>query len=326
MTQSTKKKRGLLMCATPLQVLIAEKIIEKSPDTDFYLIFTDHDYENKVKFRHYYNRLKSRCVKSLYWTDHYGLKNFVKFRMKLRRSELDIKYDKLYISNLERKHFSYMVSQNPDSDFFTFDDGVGNINTDSHFYTNDKPGFVKRLVWRKLGVKYFIPDLRHKSKLHYTIYKDLPNIINKTEFISLYDADEKALESIDNRKCKSIKIYLGQPLEPINAKFNKDYAADILKKLNIDYYFPHPRESEDSYKEFNIIDSQLIFEDYVVEYLKKHPNVELHIYSLISGALLNINKLHRVTVNYIYDPYLQANYPGFYSLVKNQFNIEIIKV
>ena len=216
------EKKCLLLCATPLQVLIAERIIQKNPDAIFFLIFTDHDYENKTKFLYYFDRLKSQCAQCMYWTDHHGLKNFLKFRMQLRKSGLDIKYDEIYLANLERKHFSYLISKNSQADLFTFDDGIGNINKFTHFHSNQRPSFIKRLIWRTLGVKYFIPDLRRLSKLHYTIYKNLPNIIDKTEYIALYN-DDKNLLPLCNLSNKIVRFYLGQPLEPINPKFNKQY-------------------------------------------------------------------------------------------------------
>ena len=324
MNKVNKEKKCLLMCATPLQVLIAEKIIELNPGKSFYLIFTDHDYENKVKFRYYYNRLKSQCVQSTYWTDAPGLKNFLSFLIKLNTSKLNIEYDELYLANLERRHFQYLVSKNPNASLFTFDDGIGNINKESHFHSDQKPKAIKKIIWKGLGVRYFISDLRRLSKLHYTIYDNISNVIDTTKYLSLYNDENKGGELESDDFIRKVKFYLGQPLSSIDDKFTASYINTILNKLDIDYYFPHPREDALLLEDFNIVQSQLIFEDYIIEFLKDNSHTEVLVYSFISGTLLNINNLNRVQVKYIYDSFLQESYKDFYSIVEKNFNIEFV--
>lgn len=328
MNKSKNRKKCLLICATPLQVLIAEKIISLNSEKDFYLVFTDHNYENKAKFTHYYNRLKSQCLKSIYWTDDPGLKNFLEFKSYFRYSGMDLEYSEIYLANIERRHFQYLFSRNINASLFTFDDGIGNINRNSYFYSNKKPSFIKRIIWNSLGVKHFTPDLRKNSKLHFTIYKDLPNIIHQTYYLSLYNSDllQEKLDSDDSYKSRrSINIYLGQPLDSIDDKFNEAYIFKILNKLDINYYFPHPRENVSPSEQISIINSELVFEDYIIEYLKEHPYTYVNVYSFISGALLNINQIRKVRVKFIFDNTLQKKYKTFYSLIQDNFTIETIK-
>lgn len=316
-----KKAHCLLMCATPLQVLIAERIIELNPNKTFDLIFTKYSNDNKAKFDYYFDRLRSQCSKSLNWIYAPGLSNFLRYKYTLYKSGFHDSYDELYLSNIERRHFQYFVSQSPKAKVYTYDDGMGNINPLSKFYSNATPSFIRKSIWRVLGVKDHLQDVREKSKLHYTIYNGIPNIINNTKYISIFD---RATLKKDERPRETLKIYLGQPLRDIHPKFTDRYILNTIEHLDITFYYPHPRETNPPKGSVQFIDSQLICEDYIIKALKEHPNINIEIYSFVSSVLVNLVGIDRVKVYYIYDSYLQDINRQFYDIAKERYGIESV--
>lgn len=310
----------LLICTSPLQILIAEKIIEADPNKNFDLLVAGSKDNSKCIY--YYNSLKKLCSYSLYYASEPGLKSFLKFIIQFKMSPLNKKYQEIYLASIDSRYFQYIISKNIQSDIFTFDDGVVNITPNSLYYLNNKPILLKRFVWILFGIRYYIKDIKEMSVCHYTIYKNIPNIINNTQLIELYR--KEILHPIKINKI--IKIYLGQPLQNISDKFNDDYIIKVLDTLKIDYYYPHPRERETPVGDFKVIESFLVFEDYIVEYLKDNLDTEVEIYSFFSSAALNVANLERVEIKYLYNSYLYANYKYFYDLAKIEFKIDCLNL
>ena len=128
--------------------------------------------------------------------------------------------------------------------------------------------------------------VKEKSLLHYTIYPNISNIINKTKVVSIFNT-----ENYDNVRSdeKLIKVFLGQPFYNSSIR-NKDFIEKIVKKLDIDFYIPHPRED---YRVENVtyVESKLVFEEL---FAKEFSNKKCIIYTFYSGAILNLLNLSSV--------------------------------
>ncbi|MEA3620623.1 glycosyltransferase family 52, partial [Acinetobacter baumannii] len=72
----------------------------------------------------------------------------------------------------------------------------------------------------------------------------------------------------------------------------------ILKILDVDFYFPHPREKEEI-TSVETIKTRKIFEDYIVELLAKGHFVE--VYTFFSSAALTVANLQNVKVSAVVD-------------------------
>ena len=320
MISTNRKEKCLIMCLTPLQMIIARKVIESNPDKDFDLVAIT--LIDNIKYRNYYKKLKKLCKNSLYYISEKGLIGFLHFVKELKLKEINSDYKCIYLASIDSRYFQYIISKNNLANIYTFDDGIANIISNDVYYSNDAPVIWKKIIWRFIGIKYYIKDIRDKSLLHYTIYDDIPNIIEKTQLIKLYENDE-LIPIIINR---IVNIYVGQPLEEISDIFTTEYISNILQKLNIDFYYPHPRENTIPLGDFEIIESDLIFEDYIIRYLQKNPDIKVRVYSFISSAILNICSLNRIEVNYIYDKELYYKYKEFYDIVNSKFNIDLVKI
>lgn len=315
MDRHKQEKRSLIMCTTPLQMLIAEKIIELNSDKKFDLLVLVSNDNNK--YAYYYSRLKEKCFNSLYCVSDLKINNFFSFIKQLKKNNLNKKYQELYLASIDSRYLQYVVSKNNLSHIYTFDDGTANIIRSSLYYSDNQLSKFKKSIWRILGLKYYMREIKEKTQFHYTLYENVPNIIKKTKFLSLLPRVK--FDSLN--KNKIIKFYLGQPLTEIDEKFNHAFVESKLKKLKVDYYYPHPREKIYPKGDFRVVESSLIFEDYIVQFLIENPNLKVEVYSFISTALLNIVGLKQVSVVYIYDDYLYQLHQNFYNLVERDFNI-----
>lgn len=320
MDHHKQESRSLIMCTTPLQMLIAEKIIELNQDKQFDLLLIVGGEIND-KFLYYYERLEKKCINSMYYIIG-KRKKFFKFNdfKKVFLSFMWGYYNNYYLASIDSKYLQWIILGKSNSSLvYTFDDGVANISRSSGYYKNDNECLVRSFIWRILGVNYSINELKEKIVTHYTIYEDLDNIVENTKLIKFFEVGKSS--------CKNnnvINLFLGQPLYEINSVYTEDFVFKIIDKINIDIYFPHPREY---YKIKNnnveVIETKLIFEDYILSLLEN--NYFVNVYTFISSAGLNVSSLDNTKVFYLYNDYLKENYADFYRIVEDK-NIVLISI
>lgn len=268
---------NLIICCTPLQVLIAEKIIEQHHKELFFGIML-HTVEND-KFTHYKNRLKQKCQVGFFsMLQHSDRINLLKEILKLKKYFNQKNFDKVFLANLSELHIQFLLSFIKFNEINTFDDGAVNIVKNSPFLQESPNTLIRKTINLALGNKYSTQKLRSLSKMHYTIYANFPNIIKNTISIELID---KEISEINTEK--TINILLGQPV------YNSDnaniaLAQSVIQHFQIDYYFPHPREK---YRLENVvyIDTPLIFEDYILSQTRQQ---RYKIYTYFSSVILNL--------------------------------------
>lgn len=323
MKKRNESSKSLIICTTPLQMVIAEKIIQNNQDERFDLItlvVNDND-----KYKYYFNRIKHHCNRSLYYQLTGDLKGFVKFIKEIKNQKFNVSYTKVYLASIDSSYCQYMLSRSRSPEIFTFDDGTANIVPTSIYYSPISYSISKRLARKAFGIKYSMDDIKYNSVIHYTIYKDIPNITKKTKFLNLIDRTHLNNLSI-NHDVKKLNIYLGQPLDEITEYFTHKKLNEILETLNINYYFPHPRETSIPNGNFKVINSNLIFEDYIIQLIQNDISPIVNVFSFTSTAILNISNIRQVKVHYIYHPELEYKLKDLYSLAQISFNIPLIKV
>ena len=314
----------LIMCTSPLQILIAEKIISKNNFSKFDLIYVAISEIEKQKY--YFDKLAIKADQSYFHIfnstsniDH--IINLMEFK-KIIKSKFNGNYSAYYLASVDSIHFGYVLSKkNNNSKIYTFDDGLANIIKSSIYYSYKGPKFWKRIFLRIFGIKYFKQDILNSISMHYTLYKNQSNIINNTCYVEMFNFNKK-VSFIKNGK--KIKIFLGQPLYSINKKFDNDYISLVLENLKIDMYFPHPKEKYSLSNNFRVIKTNLIIEDYLIELIEKNIYETIEVYSFFSGALINIKDLPSLKVKYVYDKTLYNIYNEFYIFAHKKLNIENI--
>lgn len=314
------RQKSLIMCVTPLQILIAEKIIQSRPTEDFDVII--FGLENNQKFNYYAEKLKKYA--KAYWYSHvvykssiYNLINFLKFIFQFSFNGFNKKYDNYYLSSIDSRYFQYILSKKTNSSsVFTFDDGTANIVKTSIYYLTNLNDEKKNKIFKSLGIKYFQDDIKSMSKLHYTIYPQFENIIENTKEIKLFNNNVK-----NKVRDKCLNIFLGQPYEEFDSNLSTDNIEKLMDQLNIDLYFPHPRE-KNNIKNVKNVNTKKIFEDYIVDFLDRNDDCYLNIYTFMSSAALNVKSFDSINIYFIQTHTLINKYPDFFNMLKNHnFNI-----
>lgn len=267
---------NLIICYTPLQVLIAERIIDLYPNEKFYGVMLCS--AKNAKFDYYGQRLAQKCDRFFKMDQHIDRFNLLKEIISLRVKFAFKKFDKVFVASINDIQIQFILSSIRFNAFYTFDDGTANIVNNSVYYIDEPKKLIRRMINILLCNQYSVAKLKSLSKKHYTIYADFPNIISTTEYIALFPPTESEVIEGDY-----INILLGQPVYVDNQK-NIALAEQVIKRFNIDYYLPHPREQ---YKldKVEYIQTPLILEDYLAQEVKRK---KCRIYTYFSSAVLNI--------------------------------------
>lgn len=309
-------------------MIIAEKIIEKYKDHKFDLLVISL-FDND-KYRYYFNRLKKKVNLAGYYIYHpsnkiNNLKNFINFKQFFKKYYPEYKcYQNYYLASIDSRHCQWILSLAcPSYNLYTFDDGTANIFPNSIYYLDKKNILLTRIFLRLQGIKLMTLDLKNISKKHFTIYHNMPNAFDNVEHISLFSTPE----SKKKIKKNVVKILLGQPLHEISPKLDYQYTNKVIKKLNVDYYFPHPRENLKKFENINnveVLKTNLIFEDFIVDFIKKN-NIELELYSFTSSAAINCSGLDNVKIYFIFENIINEVNSDIYKIIKN-LNFKLISL
>lgn len=268
---------NLILCYTPLQVLIAEKIIERYPTERFYGVMLCS--VKNAKFEYYRERLAKKCQQSfslVQRTDRVGLfKQILYLKLKFVRK----KFNKVFLASINDIQMQFILSSIRFDELYTFDDGTANIVPSSIYYHPNEDTPIRKTINRYLNNRFSVKKIKKCSLLHYTIYPHFANIIENTAYI---DLGQLPVEKEEQQETE-INILLGQPVYLDNDR-NIALANRVIKQFNIDYYLPHPREQ---YRLDNVkyIDTPLIFEDYISQ---QALHQRYRIYTYFSSAVLNV--------------------------------------
>lgn len=304
---------NLIVCISPLQMLIASKIVELYPSEDFYFLAMPPD--KSTKYMYYIDILEKKCKKSkMIITDS----NRNKYRLIINAMILKFlphKFDKIFISNIDNYLVQLIISDNPSSSIFTFDDGTANIVKSGYFYDMVVDGPKMRLSKSLFGIKDNIETIKKKSIAHYTIYPNISNIIKNTIPINLFKNSNQVMEL----KNEHVTILLGQTIFDDNEN-NILLVKKAISKFSIDFYFPHPREKL-RIDNINYIDTHLIFEDY---FIKNLSNKQVTLLTFFSSAALNLIGAKNVKIIFLYDKMItEKKFVAIYNFIKS-INMKVV--
>ena len=308
---------NLIICTTPFQVLLAEKIITMHLNSNEEYIFRYISSIKNEKHLYYFNRLRLdfniKDSQFIHIECNSKLGILVSFlKMKLYSYFLSDRIARIILGSVDNSYIhvylhSILKSRSGNLTVHTFDDGTANIDKNSFIFKEKisrKIKFICFFLCR--GTNLF--SLKDKSKKHYTIYKKQCNLVeNKdVEYLELCPYSnvnainiQLDVESVDT--VKLYRIFLGQPIYNLDisgsytAEMHYTLLANILDKCKIQYYFPHPKEIlEMKFKNTEVIDTCKIFEDYFFENYRL--DVKYIIYTFFSGSVLSVVNLPNVNV------------------------------
>lgn len=329
------RKKNLIICCTPLHVIIAERIIQLHPDEEFYGIIYSPVEPISMKYAHYAHRLEKKCghtIKILYPIYKQGqFKAIWRSISNIYQAHKVQKFDCIFSAHFLHEEISYLIYQQKHAEIKTFDDGSMNLMLRSNQQDEHDP---KGRLYHLLTNMFRIPaekEILNKRTEHFTIYRQ-KNIINapKMTFINLLGDDIIEVRKLYTgaiKASKEISIFLGQPIyefEVNGTERNITMTQNLINSLRIKYYYPHPRER---YKIHNIeyINSPLIFEDYLLRELKHNKETRYKVYTFCSSTLLNLQDVPNVE----FTAFLPSDCPTrlleTYDLVRN-CNIPIVEI
>lgn len=288
---------ALFVCYTPLQMLITQSIIDQNDIQKYGIILIAQHNE---KYEYYFSKIVKKAIFSFKYSLNPELQKFYllravkSFRKKLTEKLMTYLVKDIYVSSINNLYIQSLVFHLNFENLYTFDDGLANIYSKSLYYKDDDRPKWKRYIWNFLERKYSTKDIRNLSKQHFTIYPNNSNIIENVKVVNLITDDYMHKDGFEE-----INIFLGQPIYEVNPIFNDTYIENVIKELDIKYYFPHPREHYKLPASINIIESELIFEDYIIQLYKNSSYKKINVYSFFSSCMLNIQNLPFVEVNLI---------------------------
>lgn len=316
---------NLIICMTPLQVLIARKIIELNNDQTFVSIYLT--YIDNKKHRYYYQLLSGiSCNSTFVFLENNTIRErLLTFsRIVKAYNELDLfrlPIENVYLSSIDTMFVQYILSKIKFKKLFTFDDGTANVFADSEYFVQKSQSLSKLVFKRFFRIRFnTIEDVKKEVSKHYSIYPNEKNIIENVETISLFDGITYNSRHSD---FKVKKIVLGQALNILISQ--KDYVNiinNISKFLGVDYFFPHPEEDLDFNHLFKTIDTHLVIEDYLINELQSNSDIKFELYTFFSSSILSLVKLDRVSVNIVYSKVLMDEFSSSYDFLATRgFNL-----
>lgn len=321
-----EKIYNLIVCLTPLQALIACKIIDIFPNEKFFVLFINLKSNETYE---YYNQklsaksLKTWVIKRKQYPKIGDLLTFIKFKMTLERSILSYQYNKVLFASIDDPIIQYIIKHGEYKEINTFDDGFANLSIESAYFKESRTikYNLKKLFFNN---SFNLILLKNRITRHYTIFENNPFLSpDKTFKLNMFLISSSVSES--NVIIK--RIFVGQPMKSISPHLTEDYLNDVLKTLKIDYYFPHPQEQDNyDFENVQIINSDLIFEDYVLDFLKKEPTLKILVYGLFSTILITMSQAG-IECYYITDTLLNKKYANIHKVLNdnNVCRIEINK-
>ncbi|EBA6811806.1 UDP-glucose--glucosyl LPS a 1, 2-glucosyltransferase [Salmonella enterica] len=298
----------LFICMTNLQLLIARSIIEKEQLKSVDVLFIG-DVDN-VKNLYYLKKIQPLCRHSSIVSQ---ISKFSTFKT-IKRTQYAKKimaayareYHTVFFANFHVPLIHHILSCISFSEIKTFDDGTNNINQKSIMYEGKNIRKISKLIRKLMGRKYHKEEILKLDVKHYTLFPNRSNIIKNTEEIVLgYHI------SLPDTNNELKKILLGTVYtDALKNKEDEDiflkHLQSFLKKKEINIYIPHPRYDSHQFNGVLNINSEMIAEDIILEYLEQGMVLEL--YGFNSTVQYTLNNISAVKSYKITSPLLKDSF------------------
>ncbi|EED2639309.1 UDP-glucose--glucosyl LPS a 1, 2-glucosyltransferase [Salmonella enterica subsp. houtenae serovar 40:z4,z24:-] len=298
----------LFICMTNLQLLIARSIIEKEQLKSVDVLFIG-DVDN-VKNLYYLKKIQPLCRHSSIVSQ---ISKFSTFKT-IKRTQYAKKimaayareYHTVFFANFHVPLIHHILSCISFSEIKTFDDGTNNINQKSIMYEGKNTRKISKLIRKLMGRKYHKEEILKLDVKHYTLFPNRSNIIKNTEEIVLgYHI------SLPDTNNELKKILLGTVYtDALKNKEDEDiflkHLQSFLKKKEINIYIPHPRYDSHQFNGVLNINSEMIAEDIILEYLEQGMVLEL--YGFNSTVQYTLNNISAVKSYKITSPLLKDSF------------------
>lgn len=309
---------NVILCTTPLQVLIAEQIAKKTQG-DFFGFYLP--YGNHQKHQYYFKKLQSFCKKSSFielknqtWQQRFATLNQIKNTLK-QHNIWQQAIENIYLASIDVLFLQYIISKVTFKQLYTFDDGTANIFPNSSYFNPIKKSLPQRIFKQLIGIRYpDIPSILAVSKKHYTIFPNENNIIENTEVVSLFSINTENHHVVSTTK----KILLGQGLDDfIGETAYRQLVENMVQRFDIGYFVPHPREKQTFDDILQIVVTEKIIEAYLLDELAQNPQIQYEIYTFFSTAVFLLKDFPRTQIYLVSNDILNHQFNHAYQFLQN---------
>jgi N-acetyllactosaminide alpha-2,3-sialyltransferase len=290
--------KTLLVCYTPLHVLIAEMLSEMNEIGEFRLLYIC--FSESASHQYYFRRLSAQARLGADflrlrhdWRDPFEL-------VKWHREAGSFNADCLITGNLKHFYSRFLAYLCGVDRFRTFDDGSGNI-VESGYFSDLRERSPVRYLFRIIDSGLLYGNVIGRIEVHYTIYPErnvYSNYALRTEKLNLANELQCANDAGAGECC----LYLGHALfeDGLRTKAaSEKIDRAVFERYVVDFYLPHPRSIKGShFAKLNsmTVDGPHVAEELVLKLLEKFSR--LRVVGVNSSALLNIPTSGKIeTVN-----------------------------
>lgn len=264
----------LFLCNTPLQAMIAARIIDnESLDLhDCSLLYICDEVNDKAHSAFVKLSSLMKFAKLIS-----GARSISGVR-KMRKFISSIgKVDEIFVACIDDSLAHYAISFTKGAIIKTFDDGTANITSTSRYFlgkgiTGLRAALLKAFHFIN-GNRYNLDLVKAESALHYSIYKDFDNVMNNVKHIELLGQHDE--------KRKLCNIFTGVDYHEyckskVDADALKERIRTKLRSLDGDIiYIPFNKSDEMFFSDY-VIDRDLITEEIVISSICRYEMVYLY--------------------------------------------------
>ncbi|MFW2176553.1 MULTISPECIES: glycosyltransferase family 52 [unclassified Moraxella] len=313
---------NLIICITPLQVLIAKRIIETNQINNSQSAFIGLylPYGDNPKHHHYYQQLAKVCQQSAFielknqtWGERFATLN----RLKTTLQQFGIWQQPIegaYLASLDVLFLQYVISKVKFSKLYTFDDGTANIFPNSTYFNPLPKSLPMRLFKKLVGIRYpDIPSILAKTARHYTIFPHEKNLVENIQVIELLTQNSENT-AVETNQVK--RLILGQAIDNfVGETVYHEVVDKLIRDYQTEYFCPHPRENLDFSDKMTVIHSEKIIEDYLSDELTANPHCRYELYTFMSTAVFTLRDFPRVDIFIVYNQPLYQRFSEAYEFL-----------
>ena len=315
---------NLIICITPLQVLIAKQIIKKTPE-DFIGLYLPYgvNAKSEAKHRYYFEQLQEVCKQAAFLElKNQGIGEQLQTLKALKSTmqQLGIwqqPINTVYLASVDVLFLQYVISKVCFATLMTFDDGTANIFPNSTYFNPLPKSLPQRLFKRAVGIRYpSVAAVLAVSAKHYSIFANEKNIIDKVEVVQLFDDLTASEQPATSNQTKVKKILMGQGLDSfIGEQAYLELLTQIIERFGITDFVPHPREKLDMSAYVNVIHSDKIVEDYLIDELHNNPDTEYEVYTFFSTAVFSLRDFPHTRIVLLRNAALEQRFSEAYAFL-----------
>jgi len=274
-------KSALVLCRTPFQASLIEKILREENIDLFDLVY--YTQQDSTEDRHYFGILAARARSSVYIyrpPRRYSILSYFELYLGSLNYLRDRRPAIVVLASFDNHIFNSIASRQKDAKLVTFDDGTANIFSQGTYFYTDR-GWRTQLYRRAFGA--VDPDLlKWRVSTHYTVFENYRNIVPAHKVKTIRRNNRLRPSELG----KPLVFFIGGPFHESCSDDELHRLSEYIGTCGIDYYVTHPRETVPIYSEAKFLNKNgMLAEDAI---LQASEHVKPIVISHASTVLFNL--------------------------------------